>query len=333
MSVLGEPVVLICILGLLTGAGVLIAVVARINAERQELKREAAAIEAANPRHRRGDHRANRLDEAISASPILRRAVEVTADLAGRRGLLGALERALRAADLPLRPAEMILGHVALSVIAPVVVAALTGSAFQALLALAVFGGGPPIALKVFITVRRKRFVSQLPDALLTLAGSLRAGRSIGQAMEALSKQSPDPLGRELRKIVAEVRLGRPLQEALKEASDRIGSPDFGWVVLSIQIQAEVGGNLASLLDGVAETMRERARMRGEVKALTAEGRASALMLVVMPPGLAMAMFSMNPTYMEPLITTGTGKVLLGISAAMIGGGYAWMNKMVKIDV
>ncbi len=110
-------------------------------------------------------------------------------------------------------------------------------------------------------------------------------------------------MGRELRKVVAEVRLGRTLHEALSDAADRIGSPDFRWAVLAMQIQAEVGGNLAELLDQVASTMRERARMKGEVKALTAEGRASAMMLVIMVPGLGLVMWVMNPDYMEPLFT------------------------------
>ena len=104
--------------------------------------------------------------------------------------------------------------------------------------------------------------------------------------MEALARDAGDPMGRELRKVVAEVRLGRPLSDTLADAAERIESEDFRWAVLAMQIQAEVGGNLAELLDQVATTMRERTRMKGEIKALTAEGRASALMLVVMVPGL-----------------------------------------------
>src|SRR3546814_3051301 len=105
-----------------------------------------------------------------------------------------------------------------------------------------------------------------------------------------------DVMGRGLRKVVAEVRLGRTLHDTLSDAAERIGSEDFRWAVLAMQIQAEVGGNLAELLDQVASTMRERSRMRGEVKALTAEGRASALMLVVMVPALGLAMKVLNPT-------------------------------------
>ena len=180
---------------------------------------------------------------------------------------------------------------------------------------------------------RRKKFVGQLPDTLTTLAGSLRAGRSLGQALEALAREMPAPMGRELRKIVAEVRLGRPLNDALDDAVERLGSPDFRWAVLAIQIQAEVGGNLAELLNRVAETMRSRSRLRGEVKALTAEGRASAGMLVVMPPALGMVMYGVNPDYMRPMFTETAGHIMLGISLVMIVLGFFWMKKVVTIDV
>ncbi|MEY2402685.1 MAG: tight adherence protein, partial [Acidimicrobiaceae bacterium] len=140
-------------------------------------------------------------------------------------------------------------------------------------------------------------------------------------------------MGRELRKVVAEARLGRSLHDALSDAAKRVDSPDFRWAVLAMQIQAEVGGNLAELLDQVAETMRERLQMQGEVKALTAEGRASAMMLVVLVPGLGLLMAAVNRTYMAPLVTTSVGKIILGVSFVMITGGYFWMNKMIKIDV
>ena len=151
--------------------------------------------------------------------------------------------------------------------------------------------------------------------------------------MDALSRELGDPMGRELRKVVAETRLGRSLHDALADASARINSPDFKWAVLAMQIQSEVGGNLAELLDQVAATMRERLQMKGEVKALTAEGRASAVMLVVMVPGLGLVMAAVNRDYMSPMITTSIGRIMLGVSFVMITGGYFWMNKMIKIDV
>jgi len=274
-----------------------------------------------------------RMDDAFEGSPVVRRAIELTANLAERRGVLGSVERSLRAADIPLRPAEVIFAYVILAGIIPMAVLLLLRNPALVVFALAVFVVLPPMVLKMAVSLRRKKFVSQLPDALATMAGSLRAGRSLGQALEAMAREFPSPMGRELRKIVAEVRLGRKLSETLDEAVERIGSPDFRWAVLAMQIQAEVGGNLAELLDGVGETMRARARLKGEVKALTAEGRASAMMLVVMPPALGLVMYAVNPDYMHPMLTRSAGHIMLGISAVMIAVGYFWMKKVVTIDV
>ena len=274
-----------------------------------------------------------RLDDAYEGSPMLRRAIEVTANLAERRGVLGSVERQLRSADIPMRPAEVLFAYGVLAVVVPLVSLLLLRSPMLIILSLFVFVLLPPMGLKMFVGMRRKKFVKQLPDALTTLAGSLRAGRSLGQALEALAREMEAPMGRELRTVVAEVRLGRPLNEALDDAVDRIGSPDFRWAVLAIQIQAEVGGNLAELLNRVAETMRARSRLKGEVKALTAEGRASAGMLVVMPPALGLVMYGVNPAYMSPIFTETAGHIMLGISAVMILVGFFWMKKVVTIDV
>jgi tight adherence protein B len=327
-----DAFVLLPLAGLVVGVGVIVATMLDLGRQRRGAANEAAR-EAMPAGTRSTDRRTRRLDQALDASPALRRAVEVTADLAQRRGALGSVERSLRAADVPVRPAELILLHVAATVVAPIAAFLLTGDTTKTALAFLLAAGGPPFTLRFLAKRRTKKFNAQLPDALTTLSGSLRAGRSVGQAMSAISREVPDPMGRELRKVVAEVRLGRTLQDTLEDAAERVGSDEFKWAVLAMQIQSEVGGNLAELLDQVAATMRERSRMKGEVKALTAEGRASALMLVIMVPGLGLAMSVMNPAYMKPLFSTTIGQVLVGVSATMIIGGYLWMNSMVKIDV
>jgi tight adherence protein B len=327
-----NPMVLLPMIGLVAGIGVLVMTMLELGRERAEAQTEERT-QAAPTIARPGDKRTRRLDQALAASPALRRAVEVTADLAQRRGALGSVERMLRAADVPVRPAEMILLNMFAAVVVPILALLLTGSPFKTILAFFLAAFGPILTLRFAAKRRTKKFNAQLPDALTTLAGSLRAGRSVGQAMAVMSQELGAPMGRELRKIVAEVRLGRSLTESLEDAAERVASEDFRWAVLAMQIQGEVGGNLAELLDQVAATMRERSRMKGEVKALTAEGRASALMLVIMVPGLGLAMAVMNPDYMRPLWETSTGHILLGVSALMITGGYLWMNSMVKIDV
>lgn len=326
-SILRDPVVAAFAGGMTVGAGVLAAVLTKMAAEAKTSKGAAAAAGTS----RRGS--SGRLDRALDGSPVVRRAIALTANLAERRGLLGSVERSLRTADVPLRPAELIFAYCSLAVIVPISVLALVRKPQLVALSIIVFAIAPPLALKSVVVLRRNKFVKQLPDALAALASALRAGRSLGQAIDGLSRDMPSPIGRELRKISAEVRLGRKLAEALEGAAERMGSRDFRWAVLAMQIQAEVGGNLAELLDRVGETMRARARLKGDVKALTAEGRASAMMLVVMPPALGLVMFAVNPDYMRPLVTETAGQVMLGVSALMITGGFFWMKKMVTIDV
>jgi tight adherence protein B len=328
-----NPLVLLSLIGLVSGIGIIVMTMLELGRERAATAREEGATKPVTTLTHSGDKRTRRLDQALAASPALRRAVEVTADLAQRRGALGSVERTLRAADVPVRPAEMILLNMFAAVVVPVGAFLLTGSPTKTIMAFVLAAAGPIVTLRFMAKRRTKKFNAQLPDALTTLAGSLRAGRSVGQAMAVMSQELAAPMGRELRKVVAEVRLGRSLNETLDDAAERVGSEDFKWAILAMQIQSEVGGNLAELLDQVAATMRERSRMKGEVKALTAEGRASAMMLVIMVPGLGLAMSVMNPKYMSPLWETSTGHILLGVSALMVTGGYLWMNSMVKIDV
>ena len=157
---------------------------------------------------------------------------------------------------------------------------------------------GPVVAIAVAVglTFRRRgagvsaappaeSFTKQLPDTLNLLRGTLRAGFSLMQGIEAIASEVGDPMGVELRRVLAEARLGRPLDGALSDMATRLRSPDFEWAVMAIGIQREVGGNLAELLENVAETMRARERLRRDVKALTAEGRMSAIVIGIMPPG------------------------------------------------
>ena len=139
-------------------------------------------------------------------------------------------------------------------------------------------------AILSFLSGReRRRFESQLPDTLTLLSTSLRAGYSLLQAVEAVASEAPDPTAREFGRAVAEIRLGRQVVGGLEGVADRTGSEDFTWAVMAIEIQRGVGGNLSEVLQTVADTMLQRNRLRGEVKALTAEGRISAIVLAGLP--------------------------------------------------
>ncbi|MFZ4519777.1 MAG: type II secretion system F family protein [Microthrixaceae bacterium] len=272
-------------------------------------------------------------DASVTTVPILRRAVDLTGDLAQKRGLLEKLEGDLERANLPLRAAEAIFFCIAGSLVLGVLALLLTRNVMVALMVVLVGIFVPKALLSLKVRKRQKAFEAQLPDMLALMAGTLRAGYSIGQGFEAVSKEMDDPMGRELRRVVTENRLGRPLDEALESVAERMGSEDFSWAVMAIRIQREVGGNLAELLLTVANTMTQRERLRRDVATLTAEGRMSAIVLGILPPALGGVMFVMNPEYIAKLFEPGLGYVLLGAGVIAMLIGFAWMKKIITIEV
>ncbi len=266
------------------------------------------------------------------STSFVQRAVEATGQAADRHGLLEWVEARLDAARIPVRPAEACFFTLAFAALA-CVGAWIAKGPVGGFLALALGLAVPAAATSFLARRRRKKFVKQLPQMLQLLGSSLRAGYSLLQGCEAVSQEINDPMGAELRRVMAEARLGRPVDEALDEAAIRMGSPDFSWAVMAIGIQRNVGGNLAELLDTVADTMTQRDRLRAEVKALTAEGRVSALVLGFMPPGLAVAMAVISPGYLTPLFTKSIGQALLGGALLGMLGGFVWMRKIIQIDM
>ena len=140
-------------------------------------------------------------------------------------------------------------------------------------------------------------------------------------------------MGYELRRAITEAQLGREIEEALAGVAERLDSPDFAWAVMAIGIQREVGGNLAEVLLTVAETMIQRDRLAREVSALTAEGRVSAGILSMLPPGLGVVMYVMNPGYISVLFDRTLGLVLIGLAVMSGLTGLIWMKKVITIDV
>lgn len=280
-------------------------------------------------------------DFADDGSPIslarknnfFKKAVAVTSELAERQGFLAKVEELLEQADLPLRAAEAVFFYAAGVVVAAIGAALLSGDFLVLVMVMLVALLAPNFVLKFRVRRRQKKFVAQLPDMLQLLAGTLRAGYSVAQGFEAVSKEIEDPMGRELRRVMAEARLGRPIEDALDSAAERTQSEDFKWAVMAIRIQREVGGNLAELLLTVAETMTQRERLRRDVSALTAEGRMSAIVLGLLPPGLAGVMWVMNPQYIGRLTSDSFGLILLAVSVVSMGIGFAWMKKIITIEI
>ena len=270
--------------------------------------------------------------EMLVQTELLQRAVEFTETFAQRRGFLTRIEDLLERADLPIRPGEGMFFLMGLVVVVFGLIWTVTGSLFLGLI-ISVIAGILAYVVIVFLAHRRLRvFEGQLPDTLQLLAGTLRAGYSLPQGIDAVSNEIADPMGEELRRAMTEAQLGRELEDALGSVAERLDSEDFGWAVMAIGIQREVGGNLNELLMTVAETMVQRDRLKREVAALTAEGRVSAMILSLMPPGLGLVLYVMNPDYVTTLFTRTIGLVLLGLATLSALIGLLWMKKVITID-
>jgi tight adherence protein B len=272
-------------------------------------------------------------DVRMAETALVKRAVEMTGRFAEDRGVLQWVERQLEQADLPLRAAEGIFFWFASVIVVTLLGLFTTRSFFGGLLLMGIAIVAPPLVLQALSAKRRRTFTSQLPDTLQLLSGSLRAGYSLLQGVEAVSQEVDDPMGQELRRVLAEARLGRPLDDALADTATRMGSPDFDWAVMAVRIQREVGGNLAELLQTVAETMIARERLRREVRALTAEGRISAVILGILPIAIGGVMYSVNPDYIKTLFESTMGHVMLGGALVLALVGFYWMKKTIEIEV
>lgn len=178
---------------------------------------------------------------------------------------------------------------------------------------------------------RRAKFDSQLGDTLQLLSGGLRAGHSILRAIDAAAAESQKPTSEEMRRVITETSLGRDLLAALNDTAERMKNEDFVWISQAIQINREVGGNLADVLDQVNETIRERAEIKGHIKALAAEGKFSAYILIAMPFGIVAMLLSVSPTYMNSMFTHPLGWVMIGASFVLMTIGALWMRKIIDL--
>ena len=194
-----------------------------------------------------------------------------------------------------------------------------------------------PAALwTIIMTLKSRRltsFTEQLGDCLITISNALRAGYSFQQTIEVISKEMEPPISQEFSQMNHEIVMGVPLEEALENANKRIGSTDFELVVTAVLIQREVGGNLAQVLDNISYTIAERIRMRREILAITAQGRLSAIVLVLLPFGAGAAMFFVDHDNFVQMLNEPMGQY------AMIGAvvleiiGYLIIRHIVDIEV
>jgi tight adherence protein B len=180
---------------------------------------------------------------------------------------------------------------------------------------------------------RRAAFSEQLPDVLQLIAGSLQSGFSLPQAMDAVVRENTQPAAGEFSRALAEARIGADLEDALQRVADRMASTDLRWTVMAIRIQREVGGNLAEVLLTTMGTMRERAFLRRQVRALSAEGRLSAYILIALPIVVGTWFFYSDSKYMRLLYTTVPGLIMFIGSGLLVVLGAFWMRKLINIEV
>ena len=181
---------------------------------------------------------------------------------------------------------------------------------------------------------RLRAFSDQLGDSLNLMVNGLRSGYSVLQAMEAVSREMPSPISAEFARVVQEVQIGLPLEQALGNMLRRIKSDDLDLVITAINVQREVGGNLAEVLDVISFTIRERVRIKGEVRTLTAQGKYSGYVISLLPIGLALVLFCVNKPYVERLFTSGfCGWAMVVCGLLMIGTGFIAIQKIVTIEI
>ena len=240
------------------------------------------------------------------------------------------VQKLLERADVPLKTVEFFYLSFA-SAILFVLFAAVIG--LRPLFSFAALLGGAFVPLLVVYVKARRRvaaFERLLPDLLMSLAASLKAGHSFKQGLQAIVDEGMEPAAKEFKRVLTETRLGRPMDDALEEMADRISSKNLSFIVTAVNIQVQVGGSLAGLFDMVADTVRQRQQFAAKIKGLTAMGRMSAYVLIGLPFFMAGAISFLNPGYMSPLLHTSAGHKLIMVGLIMMAIGSLFLKKIVS---
>lgn len=280
-----------------------------------------------------GVQQAPREQAKLTPKAVLYRCIESIANGLGRLQQGKRIELMMQQADWPIRGTEfeaiLLLWGGLVGLVTFLVT--LKGAMFFAGLLAGILLGMALLGLR--IRRRRKKFTNQLGDMLTMVANALRAGFSFMQAFELIAREMDAPMGREVQLVVNEVNLGNTLESALDNMQRRVASPDFELVVTAVLIQRQVGGDLASILDTISETIAERVRMRREVMTLTAQGRASGWVLVIIPFALSGAIYVISPGYLDPLLTTEIGHMFIVGAVLLELIGIVVIRRIVDIKI
>ncbi len=266
-------------------------------------------------------------DKTYSDIPQLNR-------LLSRTKVTGDFDRLVMQAGFHVRVGEMLLWMMLIGMATALVVYLWEGSG---LVAAGTFVACGPVATLGWLrgrrSARRQAITRQLPDALEMIRGALRAGYSLPQALEAVCEEGPDPIRTEIRQVTEELRLGHPLRAAFQGLFERTGIEDLRYFVIAVLINREIGGNLSDIIDVVANTIRERFKLQAQIRALTSQGRFSALVLSALTPLLLLALTLLNPEYLRPMYYTPVGRMALVYAAASTSFGYYLMRKIASIKL
>jgi tight adherence protein B len=230
-------------------------------------------------------------------------------------------------------PTTLFYYNVGALVLIPVILWILTDSLVVPVGAAIAITIAPRFVVSYLKKKRLKDFERQLPDALLMVSGGMRAGASLTVAMESMIKEQKPPLSQEFELMVREQRLGVDFDTAMRHMEQRMPMPDFILVVAALRISREIGGNLAEILETLADTLRRKQQMEGKIDALTAQGRMQGLIMTLLPVFLLLALTKLEPEAMAPMFNTLAGWATLAVIAVMEVIGYVAIQKIVTINV
>ena len=281
-------------------------------------------------RHVASDARIQKTEDIVRrVYKFIHRLAKPIADL----DIVKKLDFLLKQAGIPLLGAEFIIAAVVCAVLGMLAIYVVTFN----LTIVPIVGFGILLGfflwVKILVDRRRKAFTEQLGDCLTTVANALRAGYSFQQAMDVVAREMEPPMSTEFERVSTDVAMGVTLEDALEQMNKRVSSPDFDLVVTAVLIQREIGGNLAHILDTISYTINERIRMKREIHALTAQGRFSAWVLIILPFVVAAFCWVFNHEQMMIFVNEEIGRIALAAIVIMEIVGYIVIQRIVDIEV
>jgi len=269
-----------------------------------------------------------------ASTPTVQRAAQGVAERLMSPAAQQKLAARLDLAGIARKPAEWALLGGCLGIVVAAALSFITSYVLAGVLVGALIGWlTMRLSLSFQIVRRRQAFSDQLPDVLQLVASALKSGFSLPQALDAVVREDAQPVAGEFARALTEARLGADLEDGLEAVANRMDSDDLRWTVTAIRVQQGVGGNLAEVLTTIVGTIRERAFLRRQVRALSAEGRLSAYIIVALPWLIGIWLFISRPQYMRLLYTTHVGQIMLVGAIALMVVGALWMRRVIKIRI